>query len=1137
MALTLTLLATPDTQIIRVVEALYNQTPGYTYLANFRTFTTDNGIDGFANAMAASFASSTDAALAATVTANLGLTGDALSAGNAYLEAQFAAAPAARGKAVLDAMNALATLESDATYGAAATAFNADVVASTSYSIVTTNTAALAAGAGQSYSLSTATDNLTGTAGDDTFNAAAPAAATQTLASSDSIDGGAGTDTLNATIANASTYGLSGLSNVENLSANFSDAGTITMQGATGVTSITNNASTAAAVVTAIDSAATALTVSNTGENTTFDIANAALAGSSDNVSVTVSGVTGAATVNVAPVSGTEGSETITLNSTGSANSITLDIDTATDLTALTVTGDQNLTLVTAPTTIATIDASAMTGALTHTITKTAAVTLTGGAGNDAITAEATTGSSDSISTGAGNDKVTYAANLAVTDTLDGGDGTDTLESTSALFAAYTAPATKTISNFEKLELSDALGAGISTADIQANISTVDLDSGAGTFALTMEAGTRTVEIGASNAGHLTVNDTGTATTDTLNVTNTGAADDMFDTNNLVIAGFETVNLTTSGTGAATSQDAGTIGVTADTGGTATLNVIGSNTLTTTGSITAAVIDASGLTGTAILDMGAAATSVTSIIGGAGNDDLRGDASSNIDGGAGNDAVVGGSGNDTLSGGDGVDSITSAAGNDSIDAGAGNDTITMAGNLATGDVVNGGDGTDTLSITSAGTLAALDDYSISASTNLNGNISNIERVKVTDAFNTGQAFDMARLDSIAFVDLEGGHTGDEELSGLAADSTVVIGAASTGALTLGLGTATGSTDSVTVTLDASANADYGSITTSAIETINIVATETTASTTERVATIGASLTTATTVNFSGLESVTLDTAVAAATVDASGLTLGNFIMSATASGLSQAITGSLVGADTIYGGGGVDTIITAGGGDSIVGGTGADVITSGTGADTIDGGAGNDTITLTEAAASSDQVTLGWSESGAHIDTVVGFTVGSTGTDVIALDVSELSKVTASGGIDANATIVTDLFDGNDAGTTDGVQVITTASKTAADGKNIFVLQSSVIGSTNELEDALESGGSYALTISANDAHTVQHDSFFAVYSDGTDSYVASVRIETDASNNAVFATGGLEAENLVKISGVSSIGATTFVAGNFDFV
>ena len=124
----LSLVATTDTQIIRIVEALYKQTPGYTYLTNFRTFVTENSIDAFANSLGANFASSTDAALAAIVTANLGLTGDVLTAGNAYLEGQFAANSTARGKVVLDAMTALSGLEGDATYGAAAAAFNASTV-------------------------------------------------------------------------------------------------------------------------------------------------------------------------------------------------------------------------------------------------------------------------------------------------------------------------------------------------------------------------------------------------------------------------------------------------------------------------------------------------------------------------------------------------------------------------------------------------------------------------------------------------------------------------------------------------------------------------------------------------------------------------------------------------------------------------------------------------------------------------------------------------------------------------------------------------------------------------------------------------------------------------------------------------
>ena len=139
----LTLLTTSDTQIIRVIEALYNQRPGSTLLGNFQAVVAADGIDSFANQLLGNDAALTalsDADLAAAITTNLGLTGDVEISGNAYLAGQFAANPAARGKVILDAMNALATLEGDATFGAAAATFNADIVASLEYSSVAANT-------------------------------------------------------------------------------------------------------------------------------------------------------------------------------------------------------------------------------------------------------------------------------------------------------------------------------------------------------------------------------------------------------------------------------------------------------------------------------------------------------------------------------------------------------------------------------------------------------------------------------------------------------------------------------------------------------------------------------------------------------------------------------------------------------------------------------------------------------------------------------------------------------------------------------------------------------------------------------------------------------------------------------------
>ncbi len=73
-----------------------------------------------------------------------------------------------------------------------------------------------------------------------------------------------------------------------------------------------------------------------------------------------------------------------------------------------------------------------------------------------------------------------------------------------------------------------------------------------------------------------------------------------------------------------------------------------------------------------------------------------------IDGGDGNDTITGGDGDDSITGGDGFDSITGGAGNDSIQAGDGNDSVfgsggddEIHGNQGE-DAINGGQGNDTI---------------------------------------------------------------------------------------------------------------------------------------------------------------------------------------------------------------------------------------------------------------------------------------------------------------------------------------------------------------------------------------------------------------------------------------------------------
>ena len=82
----------------------------------------------------ASFGSVATATVAATVTANLGLTGDALEEGTNYVTARLnAAAPNARGEVIAEILNLFAGMASDATFGAAATAWNTKVTAASVY--------------------------------------------------------------------------------------------------------------------------------------------------------------------------------------------------------------------------------------------------------------------------------------------------------------------------------------------------------------------------------------------------------------------------------------------------------------------------------------------------------------------------------------------------------------------------------------------------------------------------------------------------------------------------------------------------------------------------------------------------------------------------------------------------------------------------------------------------------------------------------------------------------------------------------------------------------------------------------------------------------------------------------------------
>ena len=841
----------------------------------------------------------------------------------------------------------------------------------TSAAVAVTDSTPNTVASNTTFTLTTGANSFTGNSGNDTFDGSL-SGTSMTFGAADSLDGGAGTDSLTVQINATGTYQALALKNIENISLIDTYGATLSLLGATGVTSVTSNGSTVATTVSNIGSLNTGLGVTNSAVGATFTFTSSVVSGSSDTATLTLNGQTDGTDI-------IDGVETLNIVSSGSANALKL---TTAAAAKYVITGDQTLNLKDLPSTVLTVDASAATAGVTFNSDQSSASTITGGSGNDSITLKGTNVNSDKVDLGAGNDTVVFSANLATTDTVNGGDGNDTLTASSANLTGYSAPATPTITNFETLKVSDALAADLTVANVQASgISTLNLATGTGGTAttVTMASGAMTVKLGAALGAALTLTDTGTATTDSMALTNSGSVD-VFAGKNLIVNGYETITINGSGTGTATTQTVGTITSTADTGGTTTVNFSGSNKFTT-GIITAAKIDASGLTGSAnFSNSGNQPVGVTSIIGSSNGDILVGSSTAtSIDGGAGNDTITGADGNDTLVGGDGNDSITAGAGKDNINAGAGTDTIVLGDNYTSGDVINGGDGTDTLSITNA-SVTIVNALSISAVNALNSGLTNVERLTISDQL--GQSLDIARIKSLDYIKLASGAT-DVTLSGLAANTTISnTGAVSTG-LTATLADATSSTDVLNIRLVNAADVTVAALTTTDIETVNIDTSEATATDTVRVNTITtATFTGATTLNITGTEKLTITGNIGTATINASTST-GGVVLTGAATGSAMTITGSTA-ADSITGGVASDNISGGAGADTLLGGAGADTINGGTGADSITGGAGLDVISFGAADGATDTVVFGTAAK-TSIDTISDFVVGNTNGDLLVL--------------------------------------------------------------------------------------------------------------------------------------------------------
>jgi Ca2+-binding RTX toxin-like protein len=470
--------------------------------------------------------------------------------------------------------------------------------------------------------------------------------------------------------------------------------------------------------------------------------------------------------------------------------------------------------------------------------------------------------------------------------------------------------------------------------------------------------------------------------------------------------------------------------------------------------------------------------------------------------------------------------------------GTGNDTITMTTGYTSADTIDGGDGTDILSLTQTATQSAA------------ASISNVETLRIGG---TGTAStNLAGVTGMTSVDIEvsNGATGTQTLRGISSIANITIDADDNiaaqndyQALTI-LNGYTGTADTLTVTVNSDAtngmNGTEGLITASGVETLAV------------------SLDGGEAVQFGGFTSTTLSGVtvssnadfVAADTANLGTITGGtnNSILSYDSSAADIAVTAivaSLGNNASVVLGDGADVFATTGstgtnltidagsGNDNITGAAGIEIINGGAGNDTIDGVGGGDTINgdagndiLTGDDAEADTITGGTGndimDGDGGLDTLTGndgsdiFTLGNN-VDTEATDLITITDFTAGAGGD-----ILRLDIGGVGGTT--VANLTSVIVSVANSlTNSIIIDSAGTGYASE--------AAFETAVEASNATTVD---YVGLYFDTTDNVVKLVADATSA------ATG--VPTLLAQFSNINTDAlADTFLAGltvqNFDLV
>jgi Ca2+-binding RTX toxin-like protein len=399
--------------------------------------------------------------------------------------------------------------------------------------------------------------------------------------------------------------------------------------------------------------------------------------GATDTIRITS---TGAATVVDASFTLVSDVETLVLESSFSGHSVTLGL-TAQGAGITTV----DISAVTSG--ISSVDASGYAVGLT-VIGGGASDTMVGGSGADILIAGA---GNDNLTGNGGDDTFRFlSADFTSLDTVAGGGQTqrDTIEVTdtaTVVDADFTA-----VTGVERLLLSanGAHNITVGTAAVSAGVNMIDA-----TAATTSNV---TVNATSFNSSALTITTSGGADTITL-----GAASQIVNTG----AGNDTVNV--NATTISSTIDAGS-----NTGPGDTLNVTGGGTVTM----------GVGVTGFEKVVLAAAGTTFNA-------NDI---ANLDITGTIGIDNITSGNAAQTVNAGSGNDIITLGASLQVINAGADNDSVNVTSTTITS-TINGGGGTDTLFVTSGGSVT------------MGAGITFFEQVQLSAAGTTFTANDTAGL--------------------------------------------------------------------------------------------------------------------------------------------------------------------------------------------------------------------------------------------------------------------------------------------------------------------------------------------------------------------------------------------------------